>query len=263
MWNLDITQATSSAPRITIQTTRRAPPFEKETSFSLVKLETWAKPSPSELMLSGSIFVEILRPPLRKDKIISMHMDKDCTPHLEVSTEAHNFEYIERKLLHPAIHDRSLLLEAFDVLIETKVLSINTQKLSVHDRGLQKLSYDIGRLISEVPQNVYDDIRGQLDTTANEFSCKSVDHETLPRISIEFFTQPRMRLDFTSEEYVLKIPNEDSTSEEMCTLALATSTNEDTWIIGATFTMRYSMELFKINAGFYMRFSPNDAGQTK
>lgn len=264
MWDLDITQATSSAPRITIQTTRRAPPFEKETSVSWLK--TLAKPSQSQLMLSGSIFYAIFYSGLRGDKIISMHMDKDCTPHLEVSTEPHKFKNFLPDYLHPAIHRGSLLVGSFTVNIKPEVSSITTQRLSVYNRGKQQLSYDFGQLISEVPQNVYDDIfesLRQLDIVTEPFNCELVDHERLPRILIEFSTQPRMHLDFTSEEYVLKIPNEDSTSKEMCTLALATSMNEDTWIIGATFTMRYSMELLKIYNGFYMKFSHNDAGQTK
>ena len=102
-----------------------------------------------------------------------------------------------------------------------------------------------------------------LKNSRTVFPCGEYVYEHMPEINIRLTSDDETMYQFTSREYIVEIPikkedftgsprkirdeKRDSkvTAEQMCSLAIRPSedTDQNKWIIGATFAKRYTMEV--------------------
>nr|CCA14205.1 AlNc14C2G313 [Albugo laibachii Nc14] len=116
----------------------------------------------------------------------------------------------------------------------------------------QRVHFDFGRLISEIPPLVYDALLKSLMEKVKTdyrktFECMEHKRVKWPIIEIELkpFAGPYY---ITSDEYILEMPKAERASKAFqgkCFLAIVPNKNGDNgkWTIGATFAKRYFMEM--------------------
>ncbi|CCI41575.1 unnamed protein product [Albugo candida] len=166
-----------------------------------------------------------------------------------MSTSCHGKKWI------PAVPDTAKLFHPKSVLIGpfTADISLGNSELDVQMflTNEEKVSFDFGLLISEVPRSVYIQISNVqliLDISSDRFNCELSKDDKWPIISINFFPSqqnPEQIFLFTKEEYIVRIPGRKN-EKQMCTLALKSSLVEHSWIIGATFAKRHKVEFKKV-----------------
>ncbi|CCI10248.1 unnamed protein product [Albugo candida] len=116
--------------------------------------------------------------------------------------------------------------------------------------GRHSVCFDFAKVISEVPQEIYDTIKAHLlrlvgsDTS---FACHDKSLDQMPSI---IFTPKSDGVEYklTSREYIMKMPGKDKVSEapeEDCFMAIVPTKSPCKWVFGATFAKRYSVTMMK------------------
>lgn len=200
-----------------------------------------------KLVLSAPLINGILDSKRHPNLIVSL------MPRISMCTRCH------RKEWNSAVPDTAELFHPDSVLIGpfTADISLGNSELDVQMflTSEEKVSFDFGLLISEVPRSVYDQISNVqliLDNSGDPFNCELSEDDKWPTISINFLPskkKPKQIFLFTKEEYIVRIPRRKN-AKQMCTLALKSSLVEHSWVIGATFAKRYKVDFMEV-AGEY------------
>ncbi|CCI10246.1 unnamed protein product [Albugo candida] len=155
----------------------------------------------------------------------------------------------ERYLLPPYLYASPLEKEeAIRRLGPIHLQTTYTMNEVVHSMsGLQNVYFDFSKVTSEIPQDLYGMMITHLEMLMVSDTSFNCDHKSLNRMpSIKFKDANRQEYEFTRQEYTVKIPakeGEAGTSEEKCFMAIIPSPTPDTWVLGATFARRYTLEI--------------------
>lgn len=212
------------------------------------------KSSTITLLFSIDIIEAILDYDMGGEMILTFAWKKSEQPTLYAGTlcigKQPKWIKLERYPHPPYSHDSSMENKNEDIHMLGPIdfqTTYTMYKKVVHSKKKQDVYFDFSKVMSEIPQDLYDMMRTRLPMLMGSDTSFNCDHESLGIMpSIKFQDANRQEYEFTRQEYTVKIPakeGEAGTSEEKCFMAIIPSQTPDRWVLGATFARRYTLEI--------------------